>query len=489
VTPEEIAAHAWRAFPHTFAHKLSKGRYLVPPHVRLISMTATEMIDAGGGLLLVEAPPRHSKSETISRWLPTWFLSSFPNRHVVLGSYGAELAENNSRFVRNTLNEFGHQLGVSVASDSSAVNRWHTSAGGSCMGVGVGGALTGFGGHLIVLDDVLKDAEEAESEVMRRKVIDWFMSVAWTRREPGCLVIVMMTRWHEDDLIGWIKAHPEMSRIARVLRFPALAEEGDILGRAEGEPLWPGRFDKQALAEVRMPLSERWWNALFQQRPTSAEGAEIKKAWWRWYDELPVRQDQLDLRALTVDATFRDSDGSDYVVIQAWGVYGTRRYLLGQHRERMGFVATVHAIAAMHQRFRPSVTLIEAKANGDAIIEMLHRAGISGVVPITPKASKLARARAASPQIEAGDVWLPKVRFAEELVEEAAAFPLGKHDDMVDAMAQLLNYLGDMRSTPKHELQSSDNRWVSPDIAQDRRREEYQVDPFAGLMDKLRRSV
>ncbi len=489
MTPEEIAANAWRCFPHTFAHKLSKGRYTVPPHVRLISLTVTEMLDAGGGLLLVEAPPRHSKSETISRWLPTWFLSAYPRKHAVLGSYGAELAENNSRFVRNTLNEHAGVLGVSVASDSSAVNRWHTSAGGSCTGVGVGGALTGFGGHLIVLDDLLKDAEEAESEVMRRKVIEWFQAVAWTRREPGCLVIVMMTRWHEEDLIGWIKSHPEMSRIARVMRFPALAEDGDMLGRPIGEPLWPERFDKASLAQVRMPLSERWWNALFQQRPTSAEGAEIKRVWWRYYDELPVRQDLLDMRALSVDATFKDSDGSDYVVIQAWGVYGTRRYLLGQHRERMGFVNTVHAIADMHQRFRPSVVLVEAKANGDAIIDMLHRAGIGGVVPITPKASKMARARAASPQIEAGDVWLPRTRFAEELVEEAAAFPLGKHDDMVDAMSQLLNYLGDLRSTPKHELQPGENRWVSPDISEDRRRESYGADPFGELMGKLRRSV
>ncbi len=442
-----------------------------------------------GGLLIVEAPPRHGKSELVARWLPVWYLAEHPRRHVVIASYAAELAETHGRAARDRMAEHGAALGVALSETSSAAHRWHTRHGGSCLSVGVGGALTGHGGHLIILDDTLRDAEAADSEVQRRAVIEWWQSVVWTRREPGSLVVVIHTRWHEEDLIGWILSHPELSKTARRLRLPALAEDSDPLGRAPGDPLWPDRFSATMLDEARKGMSERWWQALFQQRPTSAEGAEIKRTWWRWYDELPVRPELLDMRALSVDATFRDSDGSDFVVIQAWGVYGTRRYLLGQERARMGFVDTIRAIAAMHERHRPSVCLIEAKANGDAIVETLQRAGISGVVPITPKASKLARARAATPQIEAGDVWLPRARWAEELVEEAAAFPLGKHDDQVDALSQLLNYLGDMRAVPKHELAPGDDRWVSPDVHEARRLEGRALDPFAGVLDKLRRAV
>ncbi len=480
----ELAASAWLSWPHTLAAKLSRGAYETPPHVRLMSMAIAAAVRKGG-LLIIEAPPRHSKSETVSRWLPVWYLSQYPDRHVVLASYSGTLAASNGRDVRNRIAEHGHRIGVQVASDSAAAERWHTTRGGSCTSVGVGGTLTGYGGHCLIVDDPIKDAEEAESEVMRSKVIEWFRSVLWTRREPGALVIVMATRWHQEDLSGWLLDHPELGKTITRIRLPAIAEEEDALGRKPGEALWPSRAGLDELATARAGLGERWWNALFQQRPSSAEGAEIKRAWWRRYTELPVPSEAMDMRALSVDATFRDSDGSDYVVIQAWGIYGPRRYLLGQVRERMGFVDTVKAILTMRETHRPNVIIVEAKANGDAIIETLEREGVAEIVPITPKASKVARARAASPQIEAGNVWLPMTTFADALIEESAAFPLGKHDDMVDATSQLLNYLGDMRSTPRSDLQPGDNKWLSPDVE----RERNNQDAWRSVFDRVRRSV
>lgn len=476
----------WRAYPHTLAAKLSGGAYQTPPHVKVISAAIADAVHDGGGLLLIEAPPRHSKSETVSRWAPVWFLAQYPWRHVVLGSYSGDLAVSNGRDVRNRISEHGQKLELTMADDSTAAGMWHTNRGGSCRSVGVGGSLTGFGGHLMILDDLLKDAEEAESEVMRKKIIDWFQSVAWTRREPGCVVVVMATRWHEADLTGWILAHPELSKIARRIRLPAIAEADDILGRPEGAPLWPERFDLESLRGARMGLDERWWNALYQQRPGSAEGAEIKRAWWRYYDELPVPADAMELRALSVDATFKDSKKSDYVCIGAFGVYGHQRYGLDCVHEQMGFVATVKAILTMAEKHKPHVVIVEAKANGDAIIEALQLEGIANIVPISPKASKEARARAASPQIEAGNVYLPRnVRWAQELVEEAAAFPLGKHDDYVDMISQLLNYLGTMRSTPLHHLQGGDNTFVPPHLSAERR----SNNEWRSVFDRVRRSV
>lgn len=485
---DEINERTWKMWPHTMAKYLTsfgpeEHKYTTPKHVKLISKTIVSMIDSGGGLLLIEAPPRHSKSETVSRWLPTWYLSNYPHKHVVLGSYSGDLAVSNGRDVRNRIIEHSKYLGIEVAEDSSAASRWHTSKGGSCTSVGVGGSLTGFGGHLIILDDLCKDAEEAESEVMRAKVVDWFSSVAWTRREPGCLVIVMATRWHEGDVTGWILSHPELSKIAKRIRLPAFAEDDDILGRKPDEPLWPARFDTERLKSARLGMSERWWSALFQQRPTSAEGGEIKRHWFRYYDELPVSPEQMDMRVMSVDAAFRDTDGSDYVVIQTWGVYGSRRYLLDQVRDRMGFVSTVRAILTSREKHKPHAIVVEAKANGDAILETLAREGVAELVAITPKASKQARVRAASPQIEAGNVWLPRSRISEELAEECAAFPLGKHDDQVDCMSQLLNYLGDMRSQPVSHLRDGDDRFVPPNVEMERHNQ------WRSVFDKVRRSV
>lgn len=441
------------------------------------------MVDSGGGLLIVEAPPRHGKSELVSRRVPLWHLQQYPDRHVTLAGYGAALPVSHSRWVRDALSEHGADLGVSLAQDSTAADRWHTRAGGSCRAVGVGGALTGFGSHLLVIDDPISNAEEADSEIMRDKVWDWFAAVAWTRREPGATVVVMCTRWHEDDLIGRILAHPELGRQAKRITLRAVAEDdADPLGRAPGTALWADRYDAKALEEIHATLPARWWSALYQQRPSSAEGAEIKRHWWRWYDELPVKRDSMDFVCASWDCAFRDSDGSDYVVGTVWGVYGSYRYLLDMYRERADFGATVKAVVDVNSRWRPNATLIEAKANGDAVINTLTDL-VPGIVPVEPQGGKESRVRAASPQIQAGNVYLPKTGWANELVEEAAAFPLGKHDDAIDSTAQALNWLLMHRTEHATHLTATDDRWVAPHLAALRARGVLGVAP--GLKGRI----
>jgi predicted phage terminase large subunit-like protein len=464
LTPDALLQHAWRGWPHTMAAVLSRGQYASPPHVRLMSREIVRTVDSGGGLLIFEAPPRHGKSELVSRRVPTWHMSEKPDRHVTLAGYGASLPEAHSRWIRDTISEHGASLGVRIASDSTAADRWHTSRGGSCRAVGVGGALTGFGSHLLIIDDPISNAEEADSEVMRDKVWDWFLSVAWTRREPGATVVVMCTRWHEDDLIGRILEQPELSRIAKRLTFRAIAEDDDVLGRKPGEALWPDRYNEQTLAEIKAALPPRWFNALYQQRPTSAEGAEIKRHWWRWYTDLPVPRAGLDMVVASWDCSFRDTDGTDYVAGTVWGIYGSYRYLLDVVRERMDFVTTVGAVKTSFDKWRPNVTLIEAKANGDAAINTL-RTIVPGIVPVEPQGGKESRIRAAAPQIEAGNVWLPNnAPWANQLVEEAAAFPVGRHDDAIDSTAQALNYLLHHQQEHVTNLPATDDRFVPPHL-------------------------
>ncbi len=426
----------------------------------MVGDAIADAVFAGGGNVLVSLPIRHGKSELLDVWTPAWFLSLYPERNVILTSYGGELAEGFSRRCRNTLKEIGT---VQTADDSTATHRWHTAAGGGMVAVGVGGTLTGRGGHLILVDDPTKDSEEADSETMQRKLIDWFDSTLWTRREPGAVVVVLMARWHSADLYGYLRDDPRHAGKWKEIRLPALAEANDPLGRAEGEPLCPDRYDREKLLYSKSTMQPRWWQALFQQAPASAEGSEIKRSWWRWYDELPVPRAGLDFVVSSWDCAFRDSDGSDYVVGQTWGCYGSYRYLLDQVHERMDFVATVNAIAANNERWKPNATLIEAKANGDAVINVLS-ASVSGIVPVEPQGGKEARVRACSPQIEAGNVYLPKTPWAAELVEEAAAFPLGKHDDMVDACSQALNWLLHHRHDHTTHLGGRDDQWVSPDV-------------------------
>ncbi len=464
------AKELWRLFPHSFAQRLGEGRWKAAAHHRLISLCIARAIFANETkIIVVEAPPRHGKSELVSHWLPCWYLSMFPHRRVLLSAYAADFAAEWGEKARNTLNKFYDATGVRVSQDSSARNRWRTEQGGGMETAGVGGQTTGKGAGLFVIDDPIKDAEEADSEVIREKHWNWWMTVPWTRREPGIgtVYVVMHTRWHQDDLAGRILANENLKPFVTRLRFPALAEdENDLLGRKPGDALWPEGISAEGpngLLALKSGMSARWWNAQFQQSPTSAEGAEIKRHWWRWYDEMPVSRNQLDFVVASWDCAFRDSDGSDYVVGQVWGVYGSYRYLLEQVRDRLDFTATVAAVASIHEKWKPNVTLVEAKANGDAVINTLQ-AHVPGIVPVEPQGGKESRVRAASPQIEAGNVFLPKTKWAEELVEEAAAFPLGKHDDMVDACSQALNWLLHHKNEHVTHLPSTDARWVPPHI-------------------------
>lgn len=466
-----VASVAVLASPSDFAEHYSPTPWQTTRHQRVIGDAIADAVFAGVmSILIVECPPQHGKSAIVSQWTPAWYLSLYPRKNVAVVSYESTIASRWGRWVRDTLREIGT---VEIADDATARDNWSTSQGGVMLSVGVGGPLTSRSIDLLVIDDPIKNSEEADSETIREKVWDWFQTTAWTRKQPGTVFVLMHTRWHEDDLVGRVLAHPEMSKYVKRMRMPALAEADDVLGRLPGEALWPSRFPADAspdgLLTTKAVLTPRWWSALYQQRPSAQEGAEIKRSWWRFYDELPVRRDQLDIVITSWDCAFRDSSGSDYVVGQAWGVYGSYRYLLDQVHERLDFVGTCKAVLLMSEKWNPNATLIEAKANGDAVINVL-RASISGVVPVEPQGGKEARVRAAAPQIEAGNVILPKTSWASELVEEAAAFPLGKHDDMVDACSQALNWLLHHNVAHVSELPATDDRFIPPHIAALRQR-------------------
>lgn len=393
--------------------------------------------------LMIFMPPRHSKSQTCSESFPSWFLARNPDRRVMLISYGDELAKSFGRKNRQKLAEFGESIfGVTVAHGSASVNHWNIEGhAGGMLSQGVGSALTGFGASLVIIDDPIRNREVANSEVQRRKIYEEYKSSIMTRLTSDARVIVIQTRWHESDLSGEILANdPEGTW--EVLNLPAIAEEGDMLGRAVGEPLWAENgFDRAWLDETKRTIGGSAFASLYQQRPAPDEGAIIKREWLRFYDTVPSRFEEV---IISLDAAFKGNEDSDYVAFTVWGRIGAEKYLVHVERARMDFPTTVTAFKHLCARF-PLATakLVEDKANGSAIIDFLKR-DISGIVPITPHETKIARLFAVSPQFEAGNVYLPSEKLLPSIhdyVYELTMFPNARNDDMVDSTSQALNYL------------------------------------------------
>jgi hypothetical protein len=253
-----------RATPHTFAHFYSGGRFRMYRHVRYIGRRIAAAVAARGARLIVNMPPGHGKSSLISHWTPVWFLDNAPEKRVIVTSHGAELAAHWGRSVRNEL-ETNPRLSVKLREDSKAANRWNTPEGGGMVTSGVGGGITGFRGNLILVDDPHPTWEAAHSPTQRRQVAEWFTGTLNDRGEPGASVIVLMHRWHEEDLAGFLLSqHPERWQ---VIRLPALAEPGDMLGREVGEALCPERYTVDDLTAAHAEVGDLVWDAKYQQNP------------------------------------------------------------------------------------------------------------------------------------------------------------------------------------------------------------------------------
>lgn len=426
----------------------SQGAWQRARHLELLC-NHLEAVERGEiNRLMVFMPPRHGKSEVCSKKFPAWYLGRHPGKEIILSSYAADLAYDFSRIARDTLRERGELWNVDVASDSSAVGRWGIEGHrGGCVAAGAGGPITGRGAHVAIIDDPFKNAEEAASQTVRDKVWEWYRSTLRTRLAPGGAIVLIMTRWDEDDLAGrLIKEMKAGGEPWVMVSMAAEAEENDLLGRAPGELLWSEYgFDKAWAETTKRAVGTYFWSALYQQRPSPAAGGMLKRGWWQFYRELPSSFDEI---IQSWDMTFKDSTGTDFVVGQVWGRKGADKYLLDQVRDRMDFPATLTAVESLTAKWpQASAKLVEDKANGPAVIAMLKQQ-ISGLIPVEPQGSKVARASAVSPQIEAGNVYLPDPSIApwvHDFIEECAAFPTGAHDDQVDAMSQALMRLGGRR--------------------------------------------
>lgn len=418
-----------------------RGAYKHFRHTEYIAEALEPIANGEERFVILEIPPRHGKSMTVTESFPSYYLAKNPEKRVITTAYGDTLARKFGRLNRNKFSEYAPELfGYEVSFQTSAANNWGIEGHrGGMIATGIGGAITGEGADLLIIDDPFKNAEEANSETIRQKVWDEWESTLSTRLHKGGSVIVIMTRWHEDDLVGrLLKFSP---RTWKRIRMPALAEDADdLLGRAEDEALCPELgFDESWAENKKLEVGSRTWSALYQQRPSPSDGNILNRKWWNYYTKAPSQFDEI---IQSWDCAFKDNKDSDYVVGEVWGKLGADKYLLDLVRAKMDLPVTIQAIRTLSAKWPRAITkLIEDKANGPAVIQMLSRE-LSGLIPVNPEGGKIVRAQAVSPEIESGNVFLPDPSIApwvHDFVEEAAAFPNGANDDQVDAMSQALS--------------------------------------------------
>ncbi|MFP5236978.1 MAG: phage terminase large subunit [Acidobacteriota bacterium] len=413
--------------------------YQVYKHHSLL-MRKLEAVEAGKiRRLMIFMPPRMGKSCTTSEIFPAWYLGRHPDRSIITASYSQEFVEGFGRKVRNYAADPRTRAvfpELQLAEDSQSVRRFDTTAGGSYFAVGRGGAITGRGGHLLLIDDPIKDMEEARSETIRRQLHDWYSSVLYTRRQPETAIVLVQTRWHCDDLAGHLlREQPEENW--EILNLPAIAEV-DEGWRKPGAALWPERFPLEELESTRRVLGSAAWSALYQQRPVPEEGAIFKAEWWQRYDELP----EFSQIILSADTAFKAGAANDYSVVTVWGVAKNGFYLLHVWRARAEFPQLKRQLESMGAQFNPHVVLVEDKASGQSLIQELRQSTRLPIRPVKVDADKVTRAHAVSPLVEAGRVFLPKAApWLADFLDELATFPSGAHDDIVDSTTQALNYL------------------------------------------------
>jgi len=411
------------------------------PHLILLAGKLERVARGECRRLMIFMPPRHGKSMLASQFFPAWWMGLHPDRYIIAASHTQGLADDFGRKVRNLTSDPRHTAmfpGFALAQDSQAAHRFHTSQGGVYLGVGVGVPIAGRGAHLLLIDDPIRSREDAESETMRARLKDWYRGDARTRLMRGGAVVVIQTRWHQDDLAGWLLAEHQHEGW-EVVNLPARAEPGDPLDRPEGAPLWPAQFDSAALDSIRLAVGTRDWNALYQQRPAPMEGGLFKLTWFKRYGAAPATFRRI---VQSWDTGMKAAEVNDPSVCTTWGETETGYYLLDVLRRRMEYPDLRRMAESLAEKWHPHAVLIEDKASGQSLVQDLKTHTRLPILPVEPKGDKVVRALAVSPLVESGRVWLPEVaEWLPDFEAEIVNFPNAVHDDQVDSMTQGLSHL------------------------------------------------
>ena len=389
--------------------------------------------------LIINMPPRPTKSDFASYLLLAWFLGNFPEKKIIQTSHTAELAVGFGRKVRNLVDSdvFSETFpGVGLQADSKAAGRWNTNHRGDYFAIGVGGAVTGKGADILIIDDPHSEQEAAlaaTSPEIYDKVYEWYTSGPRQRLQPGGSIVIVMTRWSQRDLTGQVlKADAQRGGEGwEVIEFPAILPSG--------KPLWPSFWSLAELEALREELPNSKWQAQYQQNPVGNESAIIKRDWWQWWEEDDPPECEFILQSW--DTAFEKNNRADYSAGTTWGIFNNPKdgnrpniILLNTYRKRVEFPELKKDVLREYNEYDPDTLIVEKKASGAPLIYDLRAMGVP-VQEYTPSKGqdKFARLNSVSDIIASGKVWVPRTRWAEELVDEIASFPSGEHDDLVDA--------------------------------------------------------
>jgi len=411
--------------------------YKVGPHHLKLAQIFEDIANGKKKRVIVNIAPRHGKSELISYLAPAWFLGKFPQKKIIMSSHTADLAVQFGRRVRNLVGSESYRdifPQVELQADSKSASRWGTNFNGEYFAIGVGGALAGRGADLFIIDD---PHSEQEAKTGRPDVFlpawEWFQSGPLQRLMPGGAIIVVMTRWSKLDLTGMIVNQMERNEDVdpwEVVEFPAIKDDG--------EALWPEFWDVNELLAKKAAIDIRYWNAQYMQKPTSEEGALIKREWWKiWDKESPP---QCEFTIMSLDAAQEANTRADYNALTTWGVFFNEEtnnfaiILLNSIKKRLEYPDLKKLVIEEYREWEPDAFMVEKKSNGSVLYQEFRRMGIP-VGEFTPGKGqdKIARVNAVSSLFEGGVVYAPDRRWAKEVIEECNDFPAGTNDDLVDS--------------------------------------------------------
>ena len=387
--------------------------------------------------LIINMPPRHTKSEFASFLLPAWMIGKRPKLKIIQSTHTTELAVRFGRKAKTLMDspEYKEIFPTRLREDSQAAGKWETEQGGEYYAAGVGSAITGRGADLLIIDDPHSEQDAMNIDALER-AYEWYTSGPRQRLQPGGAIVLVMTRWNVKDLTGSLQRASGGLKSDQwdLIEFPAILPSN--------KPVWPEYWKLEELESVKASLSLQKWNAQWMQNPTSEEGALIKREWWRkWeHDYIPALEHVIQ----SYDTAFMKKQTADYSAITTWGVFhlnedsGPQLILLDAVKDRFEFPELRRIAYQQYQYWQPESVLVEAKASGLPLTYELRKMGIP-VINYTPSKGndKHTRVNSVAPLFEAGQIWAPVHKdFAQEVIEECAAFPYGDHDDLVDSMTQ-----------------------------------------------------
>lgn len=427
--------------------KLMMPEFMAPAHVRAIA-DALERVERGEiRRLIIAMPPRHGKTNLVSELFPTWYFGRNPRKEIIFASYNQDIADDRGRVIRNRMTDPLYSQvfpDCKVSADSASARRFSTTQGGNYFGAGVGGPMTGRGGHIVVIDDPHKNREEVESAGQRQALHDWYDSVAFTRLAPMGAIVIVATRWHVDDLTGYVlRTKPHENWV--VLSLPAILDEkaADFIGATPGGALWPERYPIDVLEEYKRSMPPRDWASLYMQSPFIEGGNIIKRPQIKEWDR--PKPPECNLILASFDTAFSAKDTADFSACTVWGTFDDEQtneqnvILLEAKQKRVEFPELRRWIIDVYERHKPDMVLIENKASGQSLLQELRRMSVP-VVPFNPgRVDKVSRLHSITPLFENGKVWAPMQKeWAQEWAEQLTTFPASKHDDLVDATSSAL---------------------------------------------------